>query len=170
MALDIYKQLLEHTHQLTAGLLVDKLVYYDCFIGENDLWSSGGFKKRLQYSGDLGQRMKHAFTNTFAEGYSHVCIIGSDCISLTDTHLQLAFRELCQADIVIGPSLDGGYYLIGMRQMHPFLFEDKVWSTDKVFSDTLDDVAKHSLSYTLLERLSDIDTMPDWMEHQSQLR
>ena len=167
VALNIYKKLLEHTYKITADLSLEKFVYYDGFIGENDVWSSGGFKPRLQHnSSDLGERMKHAFENTFAEGYSHVCIIGSDCIGLTGAQLQDAFLQLDSTDIVIGPSLDGGYYLLGMKKLYPFLFENKIWSTDKVASDTLDDAVRHSLSYILLQPLSDIDTMEDWLQYQ----
>src|SRR5215212_5930558 len=65
-----------------------------------------------QAAGDLGARLMHAFEVAFAQGYDMAAAIGSDCVELTCAHFEEAWRELETADGVIGPTFDGGYYLL----------------------------------------------------------
>lgn len=160
-ALEIYLQLLRHTRDVTRELPVQKLVYYSDTVDKNDLWPNEQYQKRVQPSGDLGEKMEAAFAAAFAEGYTAVVIIGSDCLQLTSDIILKAYHELEQQDVVIGPALDGGYYLLGMKQLHPELFRNKHWSTAHVFPDTLRDVEHLHLSYALLPRLSDVDYVED---------
>ena len=160
-ALDIYIRLLRHTRQITQNLPVQKLVYYADWVAENDIWPKEQYEKRLQPPGDLGEKMEAAFAAAFAEGYTSVVIIGSDCLQLTPAILQQAYMELVRHDVVIGPALDGGYYLLGMKQLHRALFRNKRWSTEHVFPDTLQDIRTLQLSYALLPRLSDVDHVED---------
>lgn len=160
-ALEIYLHLLRHTRQVTQGLPVQKRVYYAEKVNPDDLWPNEEYQKRVQQPGDLGQRMEAAFETAFAEGYTSVLIIGSDCLQLTSDIILRAFRELEQHEVVIGPALDGGYYLLGMKHLHPELFREKQWSTERVFPDTLYDIERLGLSHALLPRLSDIDYAED---------
>ncbi len=160
-ALEIYLQLLQHTCKVTQKLPMKKLVYYSNAVDTNDLWPNEEYQKRVQPQGNLGEKMEAAFAIAFAEGHTDVVIIGSDCLQLTPAIVSEAYHKLAQHDVVIGPALDGGYYLLGMKRLHPELFRNKRWSTEHVFPDTLSDVERLHLSHALLPRLSDVDYVED---------
>ncbi|MDX5419251.1 MAG: TIGR04282 family arsenosugar biosynthesis glycosyltransferase [Hymenobacteraceae bacterium] len=168
-ALDIYLHLLRHTRDITQDLLMDKVVYYSEKVEQQDLWPDARYLKMVQPQGDLGEKMKLAFEAAFAEGYTSVVIIGSDCHQLTSDIINQAFEELKTHEVVIGPALDGGYYLLGMKHLHPELFQNKRWSTEHVFPDTLYDIERLHLSHTLLPYLSDIDRLEDLQENWPEL-
>ena len=163
-AVDIYKQLLLHTMQVADESSADKFVFYHEQIMQHDIWNKNGFFKKLQSGSNLGEKMKNAFSTIFTEGYSKVIIIGSDCLQLNSTIINEAFAGLEQNDTVIGPAKDGGYYLLGMKIMLPFLFDHKAWSTATVFKDTMFNMQQHYLSTTTLQVLTDVDTEADWLE------
>jgi uncharacterized protein len=166
IALDIYLHLLRHTRDITQALPLDKVVYYSERIEENDLWPDQLYQKKLQpAASDLGEKMKAAFETAFADGYTSVVIIGSDCQQLTPDIINEAFDRLENHEVVIGPALDGGYYLLGMKHLHLELFENKRWSTEHVFPDTLYDIERLHLSHTLLPYLSDVDKLEDLQEN-----
>ncbi len=160
-ALTIYKQLLNHTHQITSPLNCRKFVYYAEDVIEHDLWSSPGFTKRKQFGNDLGERMSNAFKELFDQGFQKVLIIGSDCYQLQTEVLQEAINFLGIKEVVIGPTFDGGYYLLGTNRFVPALFADKTWSTDQVSRQTLEDTARLNLSHQLLKQLHDVDEAAD---------
>ena len=164
-ALKIYNRLLQHTHIITQTLPYPKFIFYADYFNENDLWENDSYVKHLQHGDDLGSRMANAFSLLFNEGYQQICIIGSDCIELTDEVLRSAFEQLQHHDAVIGPSLDGGYYLLGMSQPIPGIFENKKWSTAEVLPATLETISNNN-SLFLLPQLSDIDTAEDWHQYQ----
>ena len=160
-ALDIYLRLLDHTKNISAKVAANRAVYYTDFIDTNDLWPENQFRKYLQTGNDLGERMKNAFANAFTEGFEKIVIIGSDCPQLTSAHIEEAFDLLHKHDIIIGPAVDGGYYLLGMSQLILELFTNKVWSSPQVLQQTLADIERLNLSHYLLETLRDIDTEED---------
>jgi rSAM/selenodomain-associated transferase 1 len=162
-ALRIYQLLLEHTKAVANQLDCDKYVFYASAIEPDDMWSNG-FTKRLQAESDLGARMKSAFADLFQLGYQRICIIGSDCFELTPLIVQQAFAGLNEADIVIGPAKDGGYYLLGMRHGIKEVFEGVQWSTENVFAQTMELAAKVGWTCSLLPRLVDVDTVEDLPE------
>ncbi|MGB1241357.1 MAG: TIGR04282 family arsenosugar biosynthesis glycosyltransferase [Chitinophagales bacterium] len=166
-ALEIYQELLVHTRHITTSLKVDKLLYYSNNIEGNDEWSNDIYQKNVQVIGGLGEKMMAAFQEAFEAGYQKVVIIGSDCIALDSNILQDAFRQLDTNDFVIGPTFDGGYYLIGMKTLLSDVFIEKKWSTESVFPDTLADLQKTQKSYFLLPQLSDIDYLEDWQKHKN---
>lgn len=159
MALAVYLRLASHTREITEGVDVDAVVYYSHSLDTEDQWL--GFDRAVQTGGDLGTRMKNAFQESFALGYQSVCIIGTDCWELTEAHLVKAFEQCKQHDVVIGPAADGGYYLLGMNKLYPELFENKKWSTDSVFADTLHNIQDRKLSFCVLEELHDVDEEKD---------
>lgn len=160
-ALEIYMHLLQHTKEVTQNLSTDKLVYYSNNVEQQDLWPNDKYQKRVQPNGDLGEKMSEAFKAAFEDGYESVVIIGSDCHQLTQEIIEKAFHALETNDVVIGPALDGGYYLLGMKKLHPTLFQNKRWSTEHVFPDTLHDIEKLHLSHVILPELSDVDYIED---------
>jgi hypothetical protein len=158
-ALKIYKHLLHHTAKITEKINTDKFVFYSEHIHKNDIWKDDIFIKRLQYGTDLGIKMKNAFTELFNSGYEKIIIVGSDILDLKTEHISESFLKLDMHDVVIGPAFDGGYYLLGMKQLHSTVFENKAWGTSTVLEDTLKDLKYQNVF--LLEELNDIDTFED---------
>ena len=115
-ALDIYFQLSKITHE-NAILLrgVTCYLFYSDFVDSTDDWSNVVFQKKMQIQGDLGEKMHTAFSEILSL-HPRVCIIGSDCPLLSTDILNHAFIELKRNDFVVGPSTDGGYYLLGMSK------------------------------------------------------
>ena len=161
VALDVYKKLLEHTKAITKNLKVDRFVFYADFLNQDDLWEGSAFNKMLQSGNDLGERMQNAFEQLFNDGYSKIAIIGSDCFELTTAIIDEAFHSLETKSVVIGPTFDGGYYLIGMNTFIHGIFQNKTWSTDYVFSDTVKSITEAGYNYYLLPKLSDVDNGED---------
>ena len=158
-ALNIYKFLLEHTEKTIRNISSDKTVYYSVKIRDNDLWDSSIYQKHQQQGEDLGIRMDNAFKNGFNNKYEKIIIIGSDLLDLRPEHIEKAFIKLDNHDIVIGPALDGGYYLLGLKKMYPQIFQDKDWGTASVRKNTLQNLKNENVF--LLEELNDIDTYDD---------
>ncbi len=110
---------------------------------------------------DLGMAMLEAFASAFKDGKSPVVLVGSDVPALDDDVLISAFESLSQADAVIGPAADGGYYLLGLNIHEPRLFEGITWSSPTVAADTLSRIRACGMSVTLLATLHDIDRPED---------
>jgi hypothetical protein len=113
--------------------------------------------------------MSIAFKNAFQGGAPKVVLIGSDCAELTKDIIENAFQALEHSDVVIGPSFDGGYYLLGMSSFEPDLFENIAWSTPSVFEQTIAKAGQLHLSIAMLPRLNDIDTQEDLRQSDSNL-
>ncbi|MEP0262483.1 TIGR04282 family arsenosugar biosynthesis glycosyltransferase [Dokdonia sp.] len=158
-ALTIYKQLLQHTHDIVIQNNCNKRVGYSVKVRDHDIWESSSFEKFAQEGDDLGQRMEDAFKKAFLDGYKKVIIVGSDLYDLRPRHIEEAFTALSTHKAVIGPAKDGGYYLLGMQQHIPSVFKQKEWGSDTVLESTLNDLK----SYTVhtLEELNDIDFAED---------
>jgi len=158
-ALEIYEILSKHTAEIISEIDSDKLIFYSEKIQDNDIWTVINCKKQIQTKGDLGQKMLDAFQYGFSLGYKKIIIIGSDLYSLRPKHIESAFEQLENYDVVIGPALDGGYYLLGLNSVIPEIFKQKQWSTSSILKDTLSDLKKFNVN--LLEPLNDIDTYED---------
>ena len=164
-ALEIYKFLLAHTVKITSNLNLAKQVYYSVRVRENDIWDSLLYAKKKQTGSDLGERMANAFQAGFADGFEKICIIGSDLFDLSQEDIEQAFAKLDTHDVVIGPALDGGYYLLGMRKLKPSIFAHKEWGTQTVLKDTLQDLCNENTA--LLEVKNDVDYFSDIKEHNA---
>ncbi len=162
-ALDIYTFLLKHTVAITEDLHIDKWVFYSDEIWEDDCWNSDIYHKRLQKGSDLGQKMYHAFEEAFAHGYEKVVIIGCDIYEMQSSDIKAGFELLDTNKYVIGPALDGGYYLLGMTSLRKDIFENKNWGTPSVLADTLRNLQDENLA--LLEKRNDVDTIEDIQGH-----
>ena len=169
IALSVYQQLLNHTFNITSYLPVDKIVFYSDYVEENDLWSSGAYDKKVQNGEDLGRRMENAFADAFVEGNEEVIIIGTDCAELSAEIIMKGFAHLRKYDVIIGPATDGGYYLLGMNKLHPGLFRDIDWSTDKVLEQTISVCRQNKIDFHLLPELSDIDNEADLRKMKDEL-
>jgi rSAM/selenodomain-associated transferase 1 len=118
----------------------------------------------LQIEGDLGEKMKAVFEDSFAY-HSPVIMIGTDCPVVTPEVLSTAINALKEVDCVFGPANDGGYYLIGMKTFSSEVLDGIAWSTEKVLQQSLEICEKNGLKYRLLETLTDIDEEKDWIEY-----
>lgn len=124
----------------------------------------GGHRRFLpQGPGDLGERLSRVF-DVLCAGGRPALIVGSDCPGLTADLIRTAAEQLLHADVVIGPALDGGYYLIGLRRPHPELFHDIPWSTGSVLEATTSRAREAGLEVQLLEAARDLDTPEDLYE------
>lgn len=124
-------------------------------------WLGSAVSIREQGDGNLGQRMERAIVSAFGEGAEAVVVIGGDCPQLTATHLVRAFAALAQADTVLGPASDGGYYLIGLRRPLPALFHGISWGGPEVFSQTVAAARALQVEPALLPTLRDVDVPDD---------
>lgn len=163
-ALEIYKFLLEHTALVTKDLDVQKEVWFSEGIDEDQLWDSSVYSKRLQQGKDLGARMQHAFETGFDNGFRNIIIIGSDMYDLETSDLENAFSILKNKEYVIGPASDGGYYLLGMRNPEPKIFQNKQWGTSSVLRETLNDLKGKNIALTDLR--NDVDLYEDIKDHE----
>ena len=135
-----------------------------CFVGDSKQkmrrWLGSGAIFSRQVPGNLGIRMQAAFLNAFQRGVARVILLGTDIPQLSTNHLEESFNALAENDVVIGPSTDGGYWLIGLK--HPVeLFEGIKWGTDAVFGQTLALAKEQELRVKTLTPLTDIDTAKD---------
>jgi rSAM/selenodomain-associated transferase 1 len=159
-ALAVYKRLLQYTRAITSKVNARRFVFYSSQIEDHDGWDHSTYEKQLQSGKDLGERMANALSRVLLK-VDMAVIIGSDCLELTSAIIDDAFAALERFDVVIGPARDGGYYLLGIKQIHPELFADKKWSTSTVFQDTVADLRVLGLTYATLPVLSDIDDIDD---------
>ncbi len=138
---------------------------YDFLVSTVSEDDSDDFKREfdvettVQVKGDLGARMLDAFLK-FTKKYDKVIIIGSDVPDLSYDDVRFAFNKL--KDFVIGPAIDGGYYLIGMRKAHD-IFSGIKFSTNLVFSNTMDKILSFSKDVAVLKPMRDIDTLEDYL-------
>ena len=160
-ALEVYETLREHTALVTATVEAERQVYYSRFIPSSDLFFTSKFTFKLQEGEDLGARMLHAIRTGFQTGFRHIVLIGTDCYELSSDMLNQAFKALERSDAVIGPAIDGGFYLIGVNMLLPELFLNRQWSTPEVCRETIEVLQRFAIPYELLTALSDIDTFDD---------
>lgn len=114
-----------------------------------------------QQGENLGDRLKNAFHWGFSQGFKKVVIIGSDAPTLPTDFIEEAYLHLSLVSVVLGPSLDGGYYLIGAQPPTPDLFEEIAWGTATVFLSTLRKLNRRKEAFHLLPFWYDIDRPQD---------
>jgi hypothetical protein len=161
-ALKIYQILIAHTHQVIQSVAADTYIFFSDYVPEGYETQASGFYLQVQEGKDLGDRMSNAFEFLFKKEYEQVLIIGTDCATLEQIHIQTAIQKLDLVDVVIGPAEDGGYYLLGMKNLVPSLFSDMEWSTEEVLKETINRLTQGGLSYFHIETLSDVDHEEDW--------
>lgn len=127
----------------------------------------GPYTYREQVGADLGARMNAALAAAFDDGYDLAVIVGSDCPELSESIVFTAFQKLADADVVLGPAADGGYYLIGLRAPRPVLFEGVEWGSGSVFDSTVGIAGEHGLSVATLPMLRDVDRPEDLHHYES---
>ncbi len=164
-AAEVHRQLMEQTVATSRDFALKWPADVEvCFAGGSKermrQWLGPGMEFSPQAPGDVGNRMSMSFKNAFNRGYGRVVLVGTDIPEMTKRHLQDAFDALKEKDVVLGPSEDGGYWLIGLRQPVNMFCNIK-WGSHDVLQKTLDLAKARSLSVYLLEKLSDVDTGGD---------
>jgi uncharacterized protein len=138
-------------------------------------WSKENFEIYVQKGRDLGERMRNAFNRVFELNAGKVIIIGTDLLDMSQEIILKAFNFLDDYDIVLGPSADGGYYLLGMNKNYKIrkhlnqFFNSIAWSTNIVLEETINRIDKLNLKYKLMEDLQDIDTeenLTNWLKNK----
>jgi rSAM/selenodomain-associated transferase 1 len=176
-ALEIYQLLMHHTNAITRSLTaVDKYLYYSDFMDEKDVWGNTEYHKSVQISEkDLGLKMASAFLEIYEKKHTKAIIIGCDCLELNQDIIADAYRQLSINEVVIGPALDGGYYLIGFNfdllgkhseEVLKQMFWNKEWSHERVGQEAIETCQKMNLSYHLLPTLTDVDEEKDFLKTQ----
>lgn len=173
-ALELYESMLQDVLKGVRELSdVDVVVYWDCQEGALPLLAEKyRCRSRRQIPGELGERMRGAFEEMFADGSDVCCIIGSDAPDLPLPYLQEAYRLLSvpPADVVLGPCSDGGYYLLGLRLVCPELFSEIHWGSAAVLDQSLSAAEDSGRSVFLLPLWRDIDTLEDLQAFQERNR
>jgi hypothetical protein len=158
-ALLIFEKLLQKVKHTIAHINVTKHIYLTNFLINDQTWK--GYQHFLQEGSDIGQRMKNAINNSFNKGFDQIILIGTDIPDLNADIIQQSFDILANNDVVLGPSEDGGYYLIGMSKNKTSLFNNKPYSTNELLKTTINELNQKKISYKLLPVLNDIDTFED---------
>jgi rSAM/selenodomain-associated transferase 1 len=155
-ALTVYRELLRITLKAVASPAWDVVIVLD---GDASCMPPHPYRCIPQRGNDLGERIVHAMHDV--GGCDRYVVVGSDTPTMTTRHIADAFHALDTHDVVLGPANDGGYWLIGMQQLHPDLFADIPWSTDRVLTRTRERCEEHARTYALLDVLSDVDVKDD---------
>jgi rSAM/selenodomain-associated transferase 1 len=134
--------------------------------------SLDGFELFAQRGKGLGEKLNNIFQDNLARGYQAVSIVDSDSPDLPKSIINESFGLLLskQAEVVLGPCHDGGYYLVGLRKPYPELFRNIPWSTKNVLSTTLVKAGKMGLNVRLLSRWNDLDTFEDILEYYNRYK
>lgn len=115
----------------------------------------------LQGAGGLGLRLQRQFSQGFRQGFEQVLVLGSDLPQLASSDVQQALRALQHKPLVLGPALDGGYWLVGLRQPAPTLFAGIDWGGPQVLAQTLAAAGRLGLAPALLADQGDLDRVQD---------
>jgi uncharacterized protein len=165
-AVTFYKSCTEYILSEIRSLTnIDKFIFFPEKKNETRIkeWIGPGFDFHIQASHNLGEKMENAFRTVF-KVHKQAVIIGTDIPDINKDVIMKSYIKLDENDFVIGPSNDGGYYLLGMNEMYNPLFRDIIWSSAEVFETTISKIDKAGKNYQLIDRLDDIDSEEDLMK------
>lgn len=160
-ALECYRLLLLNALEATRPFTTT--IWYE---GSTEVWDEIAPDHRLieQPLGDLGHKMLTALN----EGTK--LVIGADVPLMSTNYIHRALDHLAsQQDVVVGPTEDGGYCLIGMNEPHEYLFENISWGSDRVLEQTFSRAREHSKQIALLPKLWDVDTIHDYQRWKREM-
>lgn len=166
-AAELQRRLSEHTCEQLRLVAGQRPAAFEIrYTGGNQrqvaAWLPGADRYLAQGRGDLGMRLARAFAAGFAAGYARIVTVGGDCPGLTSAHLTAALDLLADHDLVLGPALDGGYYLLGLVDApQAELFRGIAWGTEEVLAQTLARARRLQLTFATLEPLADVDRPAD---------
>ncbi|MDH3633496.1 MAG: TIGR04282 family arsenosugar biosynthesis glycosyltransferase [Gammaproteobacteria bacterium] len=157
-AASVYRYCLEYTLEVARQSGLDYRLYVS-EISDDALLQDEEYT--LQKGHDLGIRMFNAMQDLLATGTDGAIIIGSDCLDITARHLHQAAQALADHELVLLPTFDGGYALIGCTSINPALFRNVHWSSDRVLKQTVANARSMDYRVRLFDPVRDIDTLQD---------
>lgn len=165
-AADLYGALLQDTIEVIEDGGFECVVAFTPATARRAFEQIVGRRHRLiaQGPGDLGARLTNVVGQLLSEGDRPLLIVDCDGPGLTPAALHRATGDLGRADVVLGPALDGGYYLLGLSRPHPKVFEDIPWCTDRVLEETRERIELEGLACSLLEPMRGLETPEDLYE------
>jgi len=165
IALNVYKRFALDLIETLKNIECNITICYHPSHAESCIirWLGNSYAYSAQKGNDIGERMANAFIRSFSKGFHRVILVGADIPDLTAKIIDDAFSSLQKYPAVIGPALDGGYYLLGFNSniFIPDVFEDIPWGTDRVYEQTLTGFEKKRLQVHTLPIWRDIDTYKD---------
>ena len=161
----IYNKILQHTAKISFHTKLDTVVFKNKKSSKLESIFKHVKKFEIQKGKNLGEKMEAAFLWAFDQKYENVMLIGTDLWTLNKDTLLEAKKALENKDIVIGPCYDGGYYLIGMRNLNNEIFKDIPWSKKEVFRKTLSKAKENSIY--CLDLKNDVDNKKSLEAHTS---
>jgi uncharacterized protein len=170
-ATELYKYFVADILETINHIDSDIVICFAPLEKENEMKNLLGFNFLFspQIGNSLGERMSNSFSEAFNMNYEKVVLIGSDMPQLKEEIIEEAFKGLNSKKVVLGPTKDGGYYLIGFKK-HTFqenTFEGIKWSSDSVLKDTIQKIGEGNFQVSLLPELTDIDNFDDLNEFYS---
>ncbi|MDE2757421.1 MAG: TIGR04282 family arsenosugar biosynthesis glycosyltransferase [Acidobacteriota bacterium] len=175
--LRLHRALLDHTLARMRPLVASGVEASLCLTGtlqealeHAEQMEVRGFGVEVQRGANLGERLSHALTTRFSQGYSRVIFVGTDCPGLGPNTVRDAIRALNRQEVVIGPAQDGGYYLIGFAACLPQILQGIPWGTPAVYATTLDRLRRREVRWKSLERQADLDTFGDLKQFHRRAR
>jgi uncharacterized protein len=169
-AFHLYMSFVADELDMLRNLFFDVIICFHPYTERHSVenWLNHEFYFMAQHGDNLGQRMDHVFKEVFSQGYQQALLIGSDLPNLPSSIILDAFDHLTRYDAVIGPSEDGGYYLIGFcdNSYYREIFMQIGWGTAGVFEQTLLCFHERQLNYHALAKWRDIDNYEDliWLK------
>ncbi|MCP4134630.1 MAG: glycosyltransferase [bacterium] len=163
---ELYKNFLRDLFETAQKTDAEKIIFYSVSEEKNGNAFAPAeytYRSEPQWGSDLGARMYNAFDSVFSMGYENAVLIGSDCPDIPAETINSAFTNLSTHDLVLGPSRDGGYYLVALTKdsLSRSLFTGITWSTETVLEETLLKTASAGKKHRLLETRNDIDELDD---------
>lgn len=168
----VYKAFLDCQVARFANLYSPLLAYspnehesqFQELVGKLDAWSL-----QSQGQGDLGERMQNYFTRAFANGFERATLVGSDTPTLPLPIIKQADALLRLHDVILGPTEDGGYYLVAAKQKVPPIFSGIEWSSTSVWGQTIRKLQQHKVRFAVLPTWYDVDDVNDLHRLQTEL-
>jgi len=166
--LQLYTAFLSHNLKMAQEVAVDERILAYAGSGHSIPFLrkyEGAYSLRRQIGKGLGERMENILNYCNKTGYKKFIIMGTDCLTLESEEIEKVIRKLDQNDLVLGPCLDGGYYLIGLKRVETKLFRNIKWSTDLVLEQTLKKAQKEQMKVWLLPKKNDIDNRKSLLKY-----
>ena len=162
-AMELHLAFLQDTLEKINFLNIHAYLYV---VGDPNFHFRSSFPIFQQNGSDLGSRLQNAFQAQFVK-HDRIVVIGTDSPDLASQRIQKALQSLQNHDAVIGPTEDGGYYLLGLSKMIPAVFQNIPWSTNEVFQKTLKQL--HGFKTHILEKHYDVDVIEDLLKLKTNL-
>ena len=164
----IYEQLLSHTSNVTKKTKIKTVLFKNKNHEKLETLFKHSIASKFQLGRSLGEKMENAFQWAFKKKYKKIILIGADLWTLNEKIIIDSFKLLDKFNLVIGPSYDGGYFLIGMKKPNENIFKNIPWSTNNVLEKTISKMKTRKISF--LEIAKDIDSFSDLKSNLSLLK